>query len=467
MAIDQQFLDEIERKLDVHSPTLSAEYRLAVAELQPALSESDFRLWAEEGAELAAHSLRSWEAAVDYFRASPEVWRRLPSAAFRRWAHAGRDLAEYSSVVAASYFRASPMSIRYLNAETVVEWAALGKRLYKGHWKSISLSTVYFSASPGILPSLTLGEMARLVSLIESVAERSYELASACLDASPHLFASLSKSDRAPFLTLASAVGEASWADVRICFERSPNLLSPIETTARSRFLSLASQVARRSGRHAYGLFSEGAMALANVPRDSHHDLLSMAEELAAASPSAAMEFLKSSPEVLKRIRISELAGWHAAGHKILAQSVEGGEAYFRLESGKGEQVLQQLSSRVELDARRRGAAPLLQGAHRHQRLHPPGVVPRRKRHRLGEREPPQHRGHDGLPARVRRGVRRARPELLGLQGVRDAPGGAPGVRQLLLPLPARRRHVARPRARSWSASASRPAASRRASTAT
>ncbi len=349
MAIDQQFLDEIARKLDQHSPTLSTEFRTAVAELQPVLSESDFRLWAEEGAGLAAHSLRSWEAAVDYFRVSPEVWRRLPSVAFRRWAQAGRDLAEYSSVVAASYFRASPMAIRYLSAETLVEWASLGKRLYKGHWKSISLSTVYFGASPGILPSLSLGEMARLVSLVESVAERSYELATACLDASPNLFASLSKADRAPFLTLAAAVGEASWADVRICFERSPNLLAPIETTARSRFLALAAGVAKRSGRHAYGLFSEGAMALANVPRSSHHDLLSMAEELAAASPSAAMEFLKSSPEVLKRIRISELAGWHAAGNKILAQSVEGGEAYFRLESSKGEEVLQQLTSRVDL----------------------------------------------------------------------------------------------------------------------
>ena len=102
MAIDQHFLDEIERKLATHSPTLAGEYRLAVAELQPVLSESDFRLWAEEGVGLAGHSLRSWEAAVDYFRASPGVLRAMPSAAFRRWAHAGRDLAEYSSVVAAA-----------------------------------------------------------------------------------------------------------------------------------------------------------------------------------------------------------------------------------------------------------------------------------------------------------------------------------------------------------------------------
>jgi hypothetical protein len=169
------------------------------------------------------------------------------------------------------------------------------------------------------------------------------------LDASPGLFAALEKRDRAPFLTLASAVGEASWADVRICFERSPALLNPIDPTSRSRFLQLAANVARRSGRHAYALFSEGALSLATVPKDAHDDLLTMAEELAAASPTSAMEFLKSAPEVLKRIRVRELRSWHSAGQKILDQSPEGGEAFFKLESGKGEEVLQQLSSRVDL----------------------------------------------------------------------------------------------------------------------
>jgi hypothetical protein len=349
MPIDQQFLDDIERKLAAHAPSLAAEYRRAADDVMPVLSEHDFRTWAEEGVELAGHSLRSWEAAAEYYRVSAEVMRALPSATFRRWAHASRDLAEYSSVVAAAYLKASPKAVPFLAEDQLVEWAALGQRLYKGHWKSISLASGYFGASPGLLATLTLGEMARLVALIEQVAERSYELAGACLDASPGLFAALEKRDRAPFLTLAAAVGDASWADVRICFERSPNLLSPVDPTARSRFLQLAANVARRSGRHAYALFSEGAMSLATVPKDSHHDLLSMAEELSMASPTAAMEFLKSSPEVLKRIRIRELQSWHAAGQRILEHSVEGGEAYFRLESGKGEEVLQQLSSRVDL----------------------------------------------------------------------------------------------------------------------
>ncbi|HXK33022.1 MAG TPA: VWA domain-containing protein [Dehalococcoidia bacterium] len=349
MPIDQQYLDMIERKLAAHAPSLALEFKRASDDILPVLSESDYRLWAEEGVELAEHSLRSWEAAVDYFRVSTQVMRALNTTSFRRWAHAGRDLAEYSSVVAAAFFRASPKSVAYLDEHSLIDWASLGKRLYKGHWKSISLASAYFAASPGILSTLTLKEIAHLVALVEQVAERSYELAGACLDAAPALFQALDKQDRAPFLVLAAAVGDASWADVRICFERSPNLLQPIDPGARSRFLALAAEVARRSGRHAYALFSEGAMALAGVPKESHHDLLAMAEELAAASPVAAMEFLKSSPEVLKRIRVSELAHWHAAGHRILTQSLEGGEAYFRLESGKGEEVLQQLSSRVDL----------------------------------------------------------------------------------------------------------------------
>jgi hypothetical protein len=64
VAIDQQFLDEIERKLGAHAPSLAAEYRRAVDDLRPVLAESDFRTWAEEGVELAEHSLRSWEAAI-------------------------------------------------------------------------------------------------------------------------------------------------------------------------------------------------------------------------------------------------------------------------------------------------------------------------------------------------------------------------------------------------------------------
>jgi hypothetical protein len=347
----QAFAAEAEHKLASHSPTLPEEFRASLNELRESMTEAELRAWAEEGLALAEHSLRSWEAASEYFKVSPQTLRSLPPQAFRRWVHAGRDLAEQSSVVAMSYFRSSPRSVAYLDEHQLTEWAALGKHLYRGHWKSISLASMFFSAGPGLLPLLSMEQLARLTALIEVVAERSYELASDCLDGSPHLFGSLARDERAPFLTLASSVADASWSDVRLLFQNAPSLLEAVARDERSRLLALGTRVAGHLGRHAYALFAEGAQALASVPQDAHSDLLGLAEELAVGSPAAAMEFLKSAPSVLERVRIEDLHRWHDAGHRILETSQPGGEAFFRLESGKGEEVLQELSSRVELSS--------------------------------------------------------------------------------------------------------------------
>ena len=284
--IDEAHLAEIEHKLALQSPQLARgvpprRVRAAACALRmPTSAPGPMKASISPRTRCAPGRRRSTTSASPA-RCCASCPRR-PSG---DWAHAGRDLAEYSSVVAGSFFRASPESMPYLDEHSLIEWATLGQRLYKGHWKSISLATVYFSASPGMLPSLTLGEMARLVALVECrrrALVRAGDRLPRC-GAEPLRVAR--EADRAPFLTLATAVGEASWADVRICFERSPNLLAPIEPSARSRFLALAPNVARRSGRHAYALFSEGAAALATVPQGRHHDLLSMAEELSAASP--------------------------------------------------------------------------------------------------------------------------------------------------------------------------------------
>ena len=345
----QAFIFEAERKLGAHSASAAEEFRASLAELRPRLSDADLRAWAEEGLSLAEHSLRSWEAAVEYFRVSPAVLGVLTDAAFRRWVHAGRDLAEHSSVVAAAYFRVSPRAVPYLDEHRITEWAHLGRHLYRGHWKSISLASMFFAAGPGLLPLLTMEQLTRLTSLIETVAERSYELATDCLDSAPHLFGMLEREDRAPFLALSTAVADASWADVRLLFQRGGSLVEAVEEGQRGRLLAMGAHVAGHLGRHAYALFAEAAEALAHVPREAHADLLGLAEELAVGSPTAAMEFLKSAPSVLNRVSPSDLHSWHSAGRRILEGSRAGGEAFFRLESGKGEEVLRDLSSRIEL----------------------------------------------------------------------------------------------------------------------
>ena len=62
------------------------------------------------------------------------------------------------------------------------------------------------------------------------------------------------------------------------------------------------------------------------------------------------MEFLKSSPRVTQRLPLDDVARWQEFGLNILQQSTDGGEAFFRLESARGEEVMEELSSRVDLD---------------------------------------------------------------------------------------------------------------------
>jgi nitric oxide reductase NorD protein len=340
---------EYEVRLAALSPNLPQDLCDSAPQVAAHLSPEGVRQWAEAGVTLAGQSLRSWEAASEYFRASPQVVRLLPLDCMLRWAHLGRDIADQSSIVAAAYFRVSPETVGLLSPEELKRWAAAGQRLYSGNWKSISLASLFFSVSPPLLPLIGASELCRLEVLAERLAERSYELASNVLEAAPLVFPRIEPDDRGPLLDLAEAIGAAGWADIRFFFEHGPDLISPIEPTQRSRFLRLSSAVAIRVGTSAYSLFAESAAALAQVDPASHSDLISLAEELAVGSPAAAMEFLKSAPEVLSRISLRDLARWQAAGHRILRESSEGGEAFFRLQSGKGEQVLEELSPRIEL----------------------------------------------------------------------------------------------------------------------
>ncbi len=246
----------------------------------------------------------------------------------------------------------------------------------------------------------------------------------------------LDHAERIAFLDFAAAIADASWPEASLYFQRGPDLLRGVEPGQRAHYLD--SQHPRRPPHRPPGLrpLRRGrhrpARRRRRLPRPPHRAGRPASSRL---SPVAAMSFLKSAPTLTERLRLDELEAWHDAGLEILRDSVEGGEAYFRLESGKAEQMIQQLSARVDLDRVSRAAAPLLQGAHRHQHQRAARRRPRREGHRLGQRARPLHRRHLGLPARVHRGVRQQGGELRRLQGLRHPPGRAPRVRQLRLQL--------------------------------
>ena len=335
--------------LGAFPPSLLQEFDGVRARVADVLTPEQLRDWGEEGLGLARGSLRSWEAAAAYFRASPALLDRLTYHRFRAWVAVGVDMAEASPALAGAYFRASPDALPHVSVAQAADWALQGQSLYKGTWKSGSLAALYFDVSPQVLPHLPLSQVRLLVDLVEALATHSYELAGACLSMAPAVLAGLDRPDRTPFLEFGSVVAHTAWVDARVYFERGPTLVRHVHPQQRARFLALAGRVAMDVGRFGHPYFMEVAQALAEVDRETHRELLELSEELIPHSGIAAMEFMKAAPTVLQRLRSEDLRLWQERGQTILRGSVPGGEAFFRLESSKGEEILDALSSRVEL----------------------------------------------------------------------------------------------------------------------
>ena len=333
--------------------SLPDDFAQGATALADQLDDAQLESWAAEGVALANHSLRSWEAAAEYFRASPRVLPRLGAAGLQNWLSLATELASRSSLMSAAFIKATPEVLGALDPDDLEEWSQQGDRLCRGNWKSIALAALYFQSSPALLGSLPLSSVGRLVDIVDQLTERSYELATTCLEGSGPIFSKLAAADREPFLVFARAVTRASWADTRLYFERGPKLLEAIAPEQRASFLDLAARVTTEVGRQGFPLFADAAQALSEVEPEVHEDLIGFASRLAPGSPTAAMEYLKTAPFVRSRLTPEQMSSWSQTGVDILLveHNAEGAEAYFRLESTRAEDMLAQLSARIELSS--------------------------------------------------------------------------------------------------------------------
>ena len=333
--------------------SLPDDFAAAARALEGRFSDGELVRWAETGIALANHSLRSWEAAAEYFQASPPLAAKLRFDELMEWAAVATDLASRSSLISAAFLKATPAVLDQISRADIAPWASRGERLCRGNWKSISLSSLYFSVSPRLLESLSLRSLDDLVGVIDLLTERSYELATNVLEGAGAIFAELEPGDREPFLAFAHAVTRASWPDTRLYFERGPALMQHVDPEQRGVFLDLSARVTAEVGRQGYPLFADAAIALGEMDTADHAEMLTFATRLAAGSPIAAMEYLKLASFLRARLTPDQMERWVGIGMSVLIdeRNVEGAEAFFRLESTRAEQALAELSSRVELSA--------------------------------------------------------------------------------------------------------------------
>ena len=311
-------------------------------------SEEEYRSWADSGLAIARRAGRSWEAAREYFRVSPDMVRALPFNHFQQWVYWGGALSEESPVIAGTYFRVGPEVAKSLKPWDVPEWAQIGRKLYGGGRRSAALCAKFFESSGDLLSVLSFSEFQHLVLLVESVAEKSADEAINFLTLSRDVLPSLREDTRA-CLSLISTLVKGDWQQATGCLQVVQGALARIERVERARFLALAGEVAEGSEIDIPVFLQEGSGALGRIEGYVHVHVLNLAEALAKVDPRVVPDFVKGVPHILQHVSVNQLEAWYDAGVGILMENSEGGAAFFRGESARSEEILEKLSMGVEL----------------------------------------------------------------------------------------------------------------------
>ena len=321
--------DEIEAELANFPPAVLDAYREAAEAMESSFSSEELVLWAKEGTAIAGQTVRSWESAVEYYRVCPLVARSLAFPSFMQWARCGTYLSQDSPALAVSFFKASPSIVSNLRPQYIPRWAGLGRSLYKGTWKSSTLSGRFFEVSPELIRSLPFWDVEVFASLIEALSYKSYDVAVECLTLGKDVLPVMGR-EREAFLAMCRALSDGNWREVKSCFEVAPKALQQIEEGQTSRFLKLGERLTKVGIRDTARFLSDGSLALGQVPQGSQAHVLDLCEGLLAVTPEAVPSFLKSLDGVLHRVTINQLDTWVNHGVQLLKDNPESGIAFLQ-----------------------------------------------------------------------------------------------------------------------------------------
>ena len=339
----------IENDLKKLPSEVMEEYRKSRDVLSSVLTDEEIGLWSQEGVSIAHQTVRSWEAAIEYFRASPEIAKYLHFPSFTQWARCGTHLAQDSPALAVSYFKASPQVVPSLRAQYIPRWAGLGRSLYKGTWKSSTLAAKFYEVSPQLIRSVPFWDVEVFAALIEALSYKSFDVAAECLALGEDVLPNMGR-EREAFLSMCRSLTTGGWREVKSCLDIAPSILSPIEENQRGRLLRLAERLAKAGQRDTSSFLAAGSQSLSKVNGGYQRYILDLCENMLAVSPVAVPAFLKSLNSVFERVSLNQLDLWFEQGMGLLKDNPDGGLAYFKIESNTSEQLLDTLSSSLDLD---------------------------------------------------------------------------------------------------------------------
>ena len=347
---NEQFMMKIRTELGSFPSPVQSNFDTAKDALTGRLADDKLDEWAQLGLTISKRTVRSWEAGAELFNASPRVQRHLPAGQFISWVKIGDQLCTASPSLAVAFFRASPDAIERLRPRYIGDWAQSCRSLYRGTWKSSALACKLFEATPNLLESLSFDELRRFAEFLEEVSHRSYDMAGDALDKGSDLFPNLGR-DAGAFIGLSNTVAKNSWRHVQPMFDAAQHSLVEMPREQRASFISLVNRLSTKDGIDPSRIMRDGARAIGGVGHEHRDTLIDLTHRIASeGSVEASSAFLTTGPRVLERVTFPQLIEWHGRGMQLVVEKPDAAESYFKNESVLSHEMLDALSSSVELD---------------------------------------------------------------------------------------------------------------------
>ena len=340
---------ELESSLNTLPGSVSDAYEESKVSMGEIFSDDELLLWGKEGLAIGTQTVRSWEAAIEYFNVSAMVVKSLAFPSFMQWARCGTHLSQDAPSLASAFFSVSPSIVTNLRPQYIPRWVGLGRGLYKGTWKSGNLASKFFECSPELVRNLPFWDVEIFASLLESISGKSYEVAADCLDLGTTVLPAMGR-EREVFLSMLRSLTDTSWREVKSCLEIVPKVAKDVEDMQIGRFLKLGEKLAKSGMKDTSRFMADGTQALSGVQPNTHGKILDLCETLVEVEYDAVQPFLKSLEIVLAGITIIQLDQWFQTGLNLIKENKEAGLAFFKIESNTSESVLKTLSSSIDLD---------------------------------------------------------------------------------------------------------------------
>ncbi|MBI4000857.1 MAG: VWA domain-containing protein [Nitrospira defluvii] len=277
----------------------------ALAEMQRRGVLADVIPWLDLGVAIAADSGAS---ALRFFKESPLLLGLLDSSKRKVVLETGLELADRNANVAVEFIRIAPEAVGVLPSADWSTWMELACELAE---TDFALAVEYIRQIPSIARVLSLEGIRSWVQFGTK-------------------------------LIVENSLGKPDYLGALEFFRTSPAILDDIpERAQRNDVIRLGAQMAERSPEAGIAVLSEAPTILRRLPTENWRtQALQYGLLVAERDAETALVYIRRCPELVALIGAGEGAqekfqAWFASGMEVLEYSLDGGRAYFAMETGK------------------------------------------------------------------------------------------------------------------------------------